>query len=305
MATFNCTKYTYSAYGLCPSKQLKQRLIYILWVLHYTKAMTSERVEAMFDMIKVGRNIARLRGQAGITQMGLADKLGISYQAVSNWERGNSMPDIAKLPELAEIFGVSIEEILDEGKATTLISSLLENKSGEYLQQHEVSAEDISGIAPLLKMEQVDEVFEQVKDKVSLSGLVPLAPFLSEEVLDGCARKAMEGGSLSDLVPLAPYLSEEVLDGCARKAVEGGSLSDLVPLAPYLSEEVLDECALQAMHEGRLSDLVPLAPFLSDEVLNKCARKVISSGKLGDLTPLLPYLESDTVDKIALQMMAE
>lgn len=81
-------------------------------------------------MIKVGRNIARLRGQAGITQMGLADKLGISYQAVSNWERGNSMPDIAKLPELAEIFGVSIEEILDEGKATTLISSLLENKSG-------------------------------------------------------------------------------------------------------------------------------------------------------------------------------
>ncbi|WP_221803565.1 helix-turn-helix domain-containing protein [Paenibacillus typhae] len=252
-------------------------MIYILWVLHYTKVMTSERVEAMFDMIKVGRNIARLRGQAGITQMGLADKLGISYQAVSNWERGNSMPDIAKLPELAEIFGVSIEEILDEGKATRIISSLLENKTGEYLQQHEVSAEDISGIAPLLHMEQVGEVFEQVKDKVSLSELVPLAPFLSEEVLDECARKAMEGGSLSDLVPLAPYLSEEVLD----------------------------ECALQAMHEGRLSDLVPLAPFLSEEALNKCARKVISSGKLGDLTPLLPYLESDTVDKIALRMMAE
>ena len=39
-----------------------------------------------------------------MTQMELADRMGISFQVVSNWERGNSMPDISKLPELAEIF---------------------------------------------------------------------------------------------------------------------------------------------------------------------------------------------------------
>ena len=50
-----------------------------------------------------------------MTQFELADRLGISYQAVSNWERGNSMPDIAKLPELAEIFGVTVDEILGGG----------------------------------------------------------------------------------------------------------------------------------------------------------------------------------------------
>ena len=221
-------------------------MIYILWVFHYTKSILAERVEeAMFDMLKVGRNIAKLRGQTGITQMGLADKLGISYQAVSNWERGASMPDIAKLPQLAEIFDVSIEEILQEGQGSRLITSMLENKTGEYLQQHGVSAEELSGVAPLLNMEQIGEVFEQVKDKVSLRDLLPLAPFLSEEALDECARKAMEDGTLSDLVPLASFLSEEVLNECAQKAIAKGNISDLVPLAPFLDSDITDAIALR------------------------------------------------------------
>ncbi|QSF44409.1 helix-turn-helix domain-containing protein [Paenibacillus tianjinensis] len=170
----------------------------------------------MFDMLKVGRNIAKLRGQTGITQMGMADKLGISYQAVSNWERGASMPDIAKLPQLAGIFNVSIEEILEEGKGSRLITSMLENKTGEYLQQHEVSADELSGIAPPLNMEQIGEVFEQVKDK-ALRDLLPLASFLSEEVLGECAQKAMEGGTLSDLVPLASFLDSDIADVIALR----------------------------------------------------------------------------------------
>lgn len=91
----------------------------------------------MFDMLKVGRNIVRLRGLAGLTQMGLADKLGISYQAVSNWERGNSMPDISKLPQLAEIFGVGIDEILGEeqGKGSRIIESVLGHGGTDYFQR--------------------------------------------------------------------------------------------------------------------------------------------------------------------------
>ena len=52
----------------------------------------------MFDMTAVSLRIAALRKQAGITQMEPADRLGISYQAVSSWERGKTMPDIGKLP---------------------------------------------------------------------------------------------------------------------------------------------------------------------------------------------------------------
>ena len=50
----------------------------------------------MFDTVKIGKRIAELRKKRDMTQFEIADRLGISYQAVSNWERGNSMPDIAK-----------------------------------------------------------------------------------------------------------------------------------------------------------------------------------------------------------------
>ena len=45
----------------------------------------------MFDMTKIGRNIAELRKERNMTQMELADKMEISFQAVSNWERGDSL----------------------------------------------------------------------------------------------------------------------------------------------------------------------------------------------------------------------
>lgn len=44
----------------------------------------------MFDMANVGSRISRLRKEANMTQMELADKMNISFQAVSNWERGVS-----------------------------------------------------------------------------------------------------------------------------------------------------------------------------------------------------------------------
>ncbi|MEA4888805.1 MAG: helix-turn-helix transcriptional regulator [Clostridiaceae bacterium] len=55
--------------------------------------------------------IVELRKKAGMTQEQLADKLGLSFQAVSKWENGQSFPDILLLPELGKIFGVSIDAL--------------------------------------------------------------------------------------------------------------------------------------------------------------------------------------------------
>ncbi len=45
----------------------------------------------MFDMKKIGKKISTLRKEKNMTQMELADRMGISFQAVSNWERGGSL----------------------------------------------------------------------------------------------------------------------------------------------------------------------------------------------------------------------
>ncbi len=74
----------------------------------------------MFDMKKIGGNISRMRKAANLTQMELADRMGVSFQAVSNWERGQTMPDISRLPELSEALGVTVDEILDRQTANLL-----------------------------------------------------------------------------------------------------------------------------------------------------------------------------------------
>ena len=61
--------------------------------------------------MELGTVIKQLRFKASMTQEQLAEKLRISPQSVSKWENGVSMPDISLLPEIAEIFGVSVDEL--------------------------------------------------------------------------------------------------------------------------------------------------------------------------------------------------
>jgi len=56
-------------------------------------------------------NILKLRKESGLTQENLAEKLNISFQAVSKWENGQTSPDIIMLPMLARLFGVSIDKL--------------------------------------------------------------------------------------------------------------------------------------------------------------------------------------------------
>ncbi len=63
--------------------------------------------------MELGKKIRQLRFKAGLTQDQLAEKLGIGAQSVSKWENAATMPDITQLPLLAEIFGISIDDLFD------------------------------------------------------------------------------------------------------------------------------------------------------------------------------------------------
>ena len=56
--------------------------------------------------------IAELRKEKGMTQLELAEKMGVTDKAVSKWERDLSCPDINSLPNLAEILGVTVDELM-------------------------------------------------------------------------------------------------------------------------------------------------------------------------------------------------
>ena len=61
---------------------------------------------------KVGEQIAVLRKSKGLTQSELGERIGVSFQAVSKWERGEALPDITLLPDLAKILETTIDLIL-------------------------------------------------------------------------------------------------------------------------------------------------------------------------------------------------
>jgi len=77
--------------------------------------------------LNIGTNIKRLRLERGMTQEQLADLLTVSTAAVSKWEAKNTYPDITMLFPIAEIFGVSIDDLLgyDEAKAQEEVAKIL------------------------------------------------------------------------------------------------------------------------------------------------------------------------------------
>lgn len=64
------------------------------------------------DQIKIGKFIAALRKEKGLTQEQLGEKLGVTNKTVSRWENGNYMPDVEMLLLLSKEFGISINELI-------------------------------------------------------------------------------------------------------------------------------------------------------------------------------------------------
>ena len=268
----------------------------------------------MFDTMKVAKRIKEARMAKNMTQMNLADAMSVSYQAVSNWERGNSMPDISKLEQLCRVLDLSVGELLGlESRETRAVEKILKEEDAC------LTVEELSDIAPLLPPEQVkeqtrkkaeektawsveavaeiarfrdDEFLEEIVESMeakSLRELTGLAPFLSEETLDRLVRRApLE--DLEGITALMPFLEEETLDYLVRQC-EGNVDSEMLEnLAPFLSEESVDALALSLLRKGELKNLQTLYPFMGNEALHEIARQLMKRGDLEGLREAAPFL---------------
>ena len=290
----------------------------------------------MFDTTMIGKKIKQTRIDQNMTQMQLADAMGVSYQAVSNWERGNSMPDISKLADLCAALHISVNELLG-------IESPAVEKA---MAQEELTMEELTEVAPVLPpqtvMEQMEakrkemeqrlqnglkqmfgpgsdfrkdvagvvkiaakspESKQKEKKKLDLRRIADMAPFLDEGYLD----ELLENADLSDLDGLdeiAPFLSQETMD----KLLERISVDDMemiVEIAPFLSKAALDYMVNRCIAAGRLDDIEELAPYLSEEALDCVADAAIAGNLDVDMEELYPFLSKETLRKLAKHMMEE
>ena len=249
----------------------------------------------MFDTVQVGKKIAQLRKKKDMTQYDLADHMGISFQAVSNWERGNSMPDISKLPELASLFGVSVDEIL--GKSNPVVERLAENKA---VDSTACTEEELSEAAQVAKPSQLEKIAEQTaeRDDGNLDSIKPLLPFLNEESVNALAEKLFAANK--PFTSLLQFMSEDGLEHLAQKLEDAGQ--SITPLLPFLATDYLDEMAGRFMTNGR--DYRALLPFLSEDGVARLAHRIEEENEEPELLkPLLPFLATDYLDEMAERFM--
>jgi transcriptional regulator with XRE-family HTH domain len=259
----------------------------------------------MFNTMNIGKKIASLRKENNLTQMELADIMGVSYQAVSNWERGNSMPDISKLSELTTALGVRIDQLLEDEKPLNLVKHVMTGSEKEYVKDEKVTAETIAEVAPILKPNQMmgllDSIIDNNFDKVSIHDLVSLAPFLDETYLDSLIEKVEESISLHEITALCPFLSKEAVDQLAQRASKS-NIRELTCIAPFMSRETIDQLA-EEVDLANIKDLIPLAPFISKDKLSDLAMKVSSTDDINSLTGLAPFLSKEALNKLAEEII--
>lgn len=235
----------------------------------------------MFDTNKVADNIKKARTKKNMTQMNLADEMGVSYQAVSNWERGNSMPDISKLPELCKILDISFEELVGERTAQTEVAEkMMQDENAE------VTLEEMAQVGQLVKPDKfqnkVNKTIEN-GEKISFSTLVGLAPFMDKESLGKMAEEMAEV-DLRQICALAPFLDKTALDRIVERNIQNDSItgSGAAAVAPFLSKETVHKIAEYLMEHNRSREVIAIAPFMGTTSLTTPWGEIVINGGNGN-----------------------
>lgn len=249
----------------------------------------------MFEMKSIGRKIAMLRKEKNLTQMELADMLNISYQAVSNWERGEAMPDISKLPELAQIFNHSIDEILGNQQSTKIIENIIQDN----LIEDEISMEDFKSVAPLLKPTQISEIIsKEINITDNINDMVDYLPFVSREVADAIAQKGIDNNQIL-MNAFLPFISRECAEKLVLKAIElNYEFKELTNALPFVGRDVADAIAQNGIDNNQIL-LDVFLPFVSRECSEKLVLKAIELNyEFKSLSNALPFVSKEIADKI-------
>lgn len=202
----------------------------------------------MFNTQKFGLYIAALRKKSDMTQSELADKLFVTRQAISKYEQGESFPEITVLTSLADIFGVTLDNLISAGDPTKTEACVLENAAMRKDIPSEVLADaaisDIVNIAPLLKPSLLDKLAAGLsKHGIDISHIVALAEYMNDEsvikMLENATFDTLDETLLEKLLPILNDESKQII---FQKILEGEIdwhfLKKLMPYAKYMYSQI-------------------------------------------------------------------
>ena len=217
----------------------------------------------MFDMKKFAQFLVGKRREKNITQGQLADMVGVSHQAVSKWERGESMPEISKLSDLSSALNVPTNEI---------ISAM---HSGETETE--------------VKPEYMDEDYYALPDKTLVGEVCVLAPYLSKEALTTAIAEIAiaKGSGIAKL--LFKYADKDILREVALLVFATDTDKGRLDFVPYLPQEEITKLILNRYSADSIGSMLPLLPYSKDfDLVDTIFKSIVD--KHGNWNPLKPVV---------------
>ncbi|OZM56896.1 hypothetical protein CIB95_08995 [Lottiidibacillus patelloidae] len=277
----------------------------------------------------IGPYICRLRKARDMTQVELADHVHVSHQAVSKWERGDSLPDIATLVELSKLFHVSIDKLLSGGRddiAKQNIGAVVEKiaadeprEAAKVLNEGKSNVSQLVSLAPIMKTSMLEKVTEEVDvNSFTMQHLVELAPFLAQHTIQAIFEKLENRIVIwQDINSLAPFIDENMLANLIEQTETPPTLDDLISSAPFLHHQLNDLMKQIDLTHISWTHIGSLAPFLSQDVLDflidRSSLETVTLEKLASIAPflqqdklvsLLHHVEDDKLTPAALSSLA-
>lgn len=220
----------------------------------------------MFDTKRFGAYVSRLRKMQDMTQSELADKLNLTRQAISKYECGDSFPDISILISIADIFDITLDELINLGNPSAKEAEILEKAAtGKDLSNtvDQQSIGDLINIAPLLKPSLLDNMAANLAGYgIDISNIVSLAQFLNDktatELLESATYDTLNENLLERLIP---FLDKRSISVIFQKILDGELdcklIKIILPHAEYIYPQVeagvlygvLSEKALEFLKE--------------------------------------------------------
>lgn len=225
----------------------------------------------MFDMKKFAQFLVGKRREKNITQGQLADMVGVSHQAVSKWERGETMPEISKLSDLSSALNVPTEDIV----------------AAMHTDGNDTSPEN----------EYKDQEYYALPDKTLVGDVCALAPYLSKEALTTAITEIAisKGSGIAKL--LFKYADDEILREVALLVFATDTDKGRLDLVPYLPQEEITKLILNRYSSGGIGSMLPLLPFSKDfEVVDMIFKSIVSKdGNWNALKPVVSDIMPEVV----------
>ena len=179
-----------------------------------------------------------------MTQSEFADKLNLSRQAVSKYERGESFPDISVLVMIAQLFDVTLDELIGYGDPTKGESMILKNVAVGNTDVVAENVSDVVNLAPILKPSVLEKLSSRMeKQGIDISEVVKLAEFLNDESVEKLIESATFDGMNDELLErFIPFLNVDSKETIFEKILNGELdwrlIRTLLPYAEYLETQI-------------------------------------------------------------------